>query len=186
GGTSGRGGGVRRDAEAAHAGADRDPGGAGGALAPGHDHVQELRRLPDEDRPPNPARAARACSRGGVMSLHADDVRLHGLTAAERQRFDEDGFFIVPDALDPSTVDALCAVADGSLDRLRERGADEHAYLNRHDVVGRHPLFLSLMTWPTVFHKVWQVLGGDNPLVPPPPLVAATRGPSLAPAARGA
>src|SRR6187200_118633 len=93
------------------------------------------------------------------MSLHADDVRLHGLTTEERKRFDEDGYFVVADALDPSTVDALRAIADGYLEGLRDRRADEHAYLNRHDLVGRHPSFLSLMTWPTVFHKVWQLLG---------------------------
>jgi ectoine hydroxylase-related dioxygenase (phytanoyl-CoA dioxygenase family) len=119
------------------------------------------------------------------VSLHADDVRVHGLTTEERKRFDEDGFFIVGDALDPSTVDALRSIADGYLDRLRDRGADEHAYLNRHDLVGRHPLFLSLMTWPTVFHKVWQLLGWNIQLFHSQLLVTPTSDPSQPPGPTG-
>jgi ectoine hydroxylase-related dioxygenase (phytanoyl-CoA dioxygenase family) len=119
------------------------------------------------------------------MSLHADDVRVHGLTAEERRRFDEDGFFILADALDPSTVDALRAIADDALDRLRQRGADEHAYFNRHDLVGRHPLFLSLMTWPTVFHKVWQLLGWNIQLFHTQLLVTPTSDPGEPPGPTG-
>ena len=119
------------------------------------------------------------------MALHADDVRAHGLTAEERQRFDEDGYFIVGGALDTSTVEALRAVADGYLDRLRQRGAGEHAYLNRHDLVGRHPLFLSLMTCPTVFHKVWQVLGWNIQLHHTQLLVTPTSDPSEPPGPTG-
>src|SRR5438034_432314 len=93
------------------------------------------------------------------MTLNAQDVDIYGLTDKERKHFDEDGFFTVSGALDPATVEALRAIADGYLDRLRAKGADERAYLNQHDRVRRHPLFLDLMTWPTLFHKVWQVLG---------------------------
>ena len=119
------------------------------------------------------------------MSLHADDVRAHGLTTEERKRFDEEGFFVVRDALDPATVDALREIADGYLGRLRDRGADEHAYLNRHDLVGRHPLFLSLMTWPTVFHKVWQVLGWNIQVFHTQLLVTPTSDPSQPPGPTG-
>jgi len=119
------------------------------------------------------------------MSLHADDVRLHGLTTEERKRFDEDGYFVVADALDPSTVDALRAIADGYLEGLRDRRADEHAYLNRHDLVGRHPLFLSLMTWPTVFHKVWQLLGWNIQVFHTQLLVTPPSDPSGAPGPTG-
>jgi ectoine hydroxylase-related dioxygenase (phytanoyl-CoA dioxygenase family) len=119
------------------------------------------------------------------MLLQAEDVRTHGLTTDERKHFDEDGFVIVPDALDPSTVDALRAIADGYLERLRERGAGEHAYLNRHDLVGRHPLFQSLMTWPTVFHKVWQTLGWNIQLFHTQLLVTPTSDPSEPPGPTG-
>jgi hypothetical protein len=59
------------------------------------------------------------------MSLHADDVREHGLTAEEHKRLDEDGFFIVPDALDPPTAVALRAIADvfGDAERQQFRAA---------------------------------------------------------------
>src|SRR5262245_11202451 len=120
-----------------------------------------------------------------IMSLHADDVRVHGLTAEERKRFDEDGFVVVADALDPATVEALRAIADGDLDRLRERGADEHAYLNRHDLVGWHPIFGSLMTWPTVFHKVWQLLGWNIQVFHTQLLVTPTSNPSDPPGPTG-
>ena len=119
------------------------------------------------------------------MSLHADDVRVHGLTAGEHERFDEDGFFVVADALDPLTVEALRAIGDGYLDRLRDRGADEHTYLNRHDLVGRHPLFLSLMTCPAVFHKVWQLLGWNIQLFHTQLLVTPTSDPSQPPGPTG-
>lgn len=94
-----------------------------------------------------------------MVTLHAADVDAHGLTTEERKRFEADGFFMVPGALDDATVEALRALADSYLDRVRAKGADDHAFLNKHDLVGRDPLFLELMTWPTVFHKMWQLLG---------------------------
>src|SRR5262249_56147282 len=93
----------------------------------------------------------RSTKEGETMTLNARDVDTYGLTDEERKRFDEDGFFMVAGALDPATVEALRAIADGYLDRLRATGADERAYLNRHDLVGPHPLFLHLMISPTVF-----------------------------------
>jgi ectoine hydroxylase-related dioxygenase (phytanoyl-CoA dioxygenase family) len=111
--------------------------------------------------------------------LRAADVDAHGLTDEERKQFEEDGFFVVASALDPRTVEALRAIADGHLDRLRANGASEHAYLNLHDLVGRDPLFLDLMTWPTVFHKVWQVLGWNIQLFHTQLVVTPTSDPAL-------
>jgi hypothetical protein len=93
------------------------------------------------------------------MILRRVDARSYGLTTEERKQFEEDGFYIVPRALDDATVDNVRALADGYLDDLRARGANEHSYLNNHDLLGQHPMFLELMTWPTTFHKVWQTLG---------------------------
>src|SRR5262245_50455244 len=119
------------------------------------------------------------------MTLNARDVDTYGLTDEERKRFDADGFFTVAGALDAATVEVLRTIADGYLDRLRAKGADERAYLNQHDLVGRNPMFLDLMTWPTVFHKVWQVLGWNIQLFHTQLLVTPTSDPSQPPGPTG-
>ncbi len=119
------------------------------------------------------------------MTLNTRDIESYGLTDEERKQFDDDGFFTVAGALDAATVEALRAIADGYLDRLRAKGADEHAYLNQHDLVGRDPLFLDLMTWPAVFHKVWQVLGWNIQLFHTQLLVTPTSPPALPPGPDG-
>lgn len=91
--------------------------------------------------------------------LSAGDAKLHGLTDAERQAFDEDGYFVVENALDRETLDQSLHVADDFFARFRETGRSQHDWLNLHDLVGRHPLFLDLTTYPTTFHRVWQLMG---------------------------
>ena len=113
------------------------------------------------------------------MTLRPADVSRFGVTNEERKRFEEDGFFMIPAALDGATVDTLRALADEYLDRLRASGANDFAYLNRHDLVGRHPIFLDLMTWATTFHKVWQILGWNIQLFHTQLLVTPTSDPSL-------
>src|SRR6185503_20126731 len=87
--------------------------------------------------------------------------------------------FMVTGALDAPTVELLRGLADGHLDRLRHNGASEHAYLNLHDLVGRHPIYLDLMTWPTTFHKMWQVLGWNIQLFHTQLIVTPTSDPAL-------
>src|SRR6478609_4548976 len=113
------------------------------------------------------------------MTLRASDVEPYGLTGEERKRFEEDGFFMVPNALDATTIGVLRTLADGYLERLRASGARESAYLNVHDLVGRDKIFLELMTWPTTFHKVWQVLGWNIQLFHTQLIVTPTSDPAL-------
>jgi Phytanoyl-CoA dioxygenase (PhyH) len=113
------------------------------------------------------------------MTLRASDVDAYGLAAEEQKRFEEDGFFMVPNALDSTTVDVLRTLADGYLERLRANGASESHYLNLHDLVGRHSIFLDLMTWPTTFHKVWQLLGWNIQLFHTQLIVTPTSDPAL-------
>jgi len=61
----------------------------------------------------------------------------------------------------------------------------ESGHLNLHDLVGRHPIFLDVMTWPTTFHKVWQVLGWNIQLFHTQLLVTPTSDPSLPPGPTG-
>jgi len=113
------------------------------------------------------------------MTLRASDVDAYGLAEEEQKRFEEDGFFMVPNALDSTTVDVLRTLADGYLERLRANGASESRYLNLHDLVGRHSIFLDLMTWPTTFHKVWQLLGWNIQLFHTQLIVTPTSDPAL-------
>lgn len=56
------------------------------------------------------------------------------LTAAQRQQFDEDGFFLVEDALAADEVAALLAVVDALYDRYaaeRELGPHEALQIRR-------------------------------------------------------
>src|SRR6185436_17994413 len=121
----------------------------------------------------------RRMSRAALTTLQVRDVEAHGLTTEERKRFEEDGFFIVPSALDPGAVETLRNLADAHLARLRANGVNDHAYLNLHDVVGRDPVYLDLMTWPTTFHKVWQVLGWNIQLFHTQLIVTPTSDPAL-------
>jgi hypothetical protein len=118
-------------------------------------------------------------SKAALTTLQVRDVEAHGLTTEERKRFEEDGFFIVPAALDAGTVETLRNLADEHLARLRANGVNDHAYLNLHDVVGRDPVYLDLMTWPTTFHKVWQVLGWNIQLFHTQLIVTPTSDPAL-------
>ena len=120
-----------------------------------------------------------------MTTLQASDVEAYGLAIEERKRFEEDGFFIVPAALDDGMVDTLRTLADGYLDRFRSNGATDQAYFNLHDLVGRHPVFLDLMTWPTVFHKVWQALGWNIQLFHTQLIVTPTSDPALPPGPDG-
>jgi ectoine hydroxylase-related dioxygenase (phytanoyl-CoA dioxygenase family) len=91
--------------------------------------------------------------------MHAEWAE-HLLSTEERKRFEEDGFFVVPDALPSEKVAALTAVADRRLDEYRT-GPDitEWHILNLHDLVGRDDVFLDLIDWPTTFPKVFGCLG---------------------------
>ena len=82
------------------------------------------------------------------------------LTAKERRQFDQEGYFIVPDALPASLVRDLAAVVD-RLDRRyrRKHGIGSREMIHILDFIGRDDLFLRLLDWPLTFPKVWGILG---------------------------
>jgi hypothetical protein len=82
------------------------------------------------------------------------------LTEAERQAFETDGYFVVPEALPPSLVEKLVAVVDrlDGVHRPRE-GRGPHELLNHWNFIGEDDLFLELLDWPRTFPKVWGILG---------------------------
>lgn len=82
------------------------------------------------------------------------------MTDAERSAFEQNGYFMVEDAISPATVaqlnDALDAV--DAADRAA-RGIDPGATNNVLDFIGRDERFLQLLDWPKTFTKVWDILG---------------------------
>jgi ectoine hydroxylase len=82
------------------------------------------------------------------------------LTAKERREFEENGFFVIEDALPLSLVEELAAAVDRLDARYRpEMGRGPHDLLTLLDFVGKDDLFLELLDWPRTFPKVWGLLG---------------------------
>jgi hypothetical protein len=82
------------------------------------------------------------------------------LTKKENQQFEQDGFFIVENALPSELVENLISAVDRLLRQHREKnGIAEHETVNMLDFVGKDELFLELLDWPKTFPKVWGILG---------------------------
>lgn len=82
------------------------------------------------------------------------------LTERERQEFEQNGFFVVEDAVPPALVEALTAVVDRLDAQYRPlKGRGPHELLNLLDFVGKDEIFLELLDWPRTFPKVWSILG---------------------------
>ena len=86
------------------------------------------------------------------------------LTAEERRQFDDQGFLIVTDVLDATTVNKLTRAADRLTRRWRpvyerDRGLKPHHPLNVLDFIGQDEDFLALIDLPRTFMKVVDILG---------------------------
>ncbi len=82
----------------------------------------------------------------------------HRLTTSEREFFNANGYLIVEDALDAARVGRLI----GAVDRIdtRERTADTRdKLLSFTNIVHEDSAFVELLDCPTVFPKVWGILG---------------------------
>src|SRR6266545_3052772 len=82
----------------------------------------------------------------------------HRLMASEREFFNANGYLIVEDALDAATVSRLI----GAVDRIdtRERTADTRdKLLSFTNIVHEDSAFVDMLDCPTVFPKVWGILG---------------------------
>ncbi|NKB65565.1 MAG: hypothetical protein GKR89_00765 [Candidatus Latescibacteria bacterium] len=102
----------------------------------------------------------------------------HLLTDSETRQFDERGFFVLDQVLDPEFVAALTDRVDTIDARFRpERGAGVHDRFSVRDFIGQDELFLELLDWPSTFAKVWGILGWNiqmyhSAVVITPPLAA--------------
>ena len=82
------------------------------------------------------------------------------LTEEERREFEQNGFFVVEDALPPPLVEELVAVVDRLDAQYRPAmGRGPHDLLTLRDFIGKDDLFLELLDWPRTFPKVWGILG---------------------------
>ena len=84
----------------------------------------------------------------------------HTLTEEERRQFEEDGLFVVRNALPQDLVAQLIPVADRLDAEYRpQKGLEKHQMLNLFDVIGKDELLLELLDWPKTFAKVFGILG---------------------------
>jgi len=89
--------------------------------------------------------------------MHPDCLQ-HRLTADERAFFDRNGYLIVENALDQATVQRLISVVD-RVD-ARERPPEQRGkLLSVANIIHEDDALVDLLDCPTVFPKVWGILG---------------------------
>lgn len=104
----------------------------------------------------------------------------HRLTETEREFFNSNGYLIVENALDSATVERLAAAADRIDARVRTDETRDKL-LSVPNIVHEDPALVELIDCPTVFPKVWGILGWNIYLyhshldVTPPADAAALR-----------
>jgi len=82
------------------------------------------------------------------------------LTAEQRRQFDEDGFFLVEDALSPDEVSGLLEVMDELYSRFRkERNLGPHEAFQIRNCVSVHPRFLALSDHPKILPLIVDLIG---------------------------
>lgn len=86
------------------------------------------------------------------------DCLTHKLTPEQRSFFETNGYLIVENAIPPSLLERLIAVAD-RVDARERTPAMAGKLLSLSNVVPEDPAMLELLDLPTTFPKVWGILG---------------------------
>ena len=82
------------------------------------------------------------------------------LSDAESRKFEEDGYFIVEDAIPQTMVEELIPTVDRIDREERARmGKRKEDRINHFDFLGKDRQFLELIDWYRTFPKVWGILG---------------------------
>ncbi len=82
------------------------------------------------------------------------------LTDEQRHRFDEDGFFLVEDALSPEEVAELLGVVDDRYARCKsEQDLGAHEAFQMRNAVALNPIFLRLVDHPLMLRFVVDLMG---------------------------
>ena len=103
------------------------------------------------------------------------------LTEDEKQEFEENGFFIVEDAVPKDKVEKLITAFDQvGAEHLGKDELPSDASFNILDFVGRDEIFIDLLDWYKTFPKVWGILGWNiklyhSHLIALPPMPADER-----------
>ncbi len=82
----------------------------------------------------------------------------HCLTSQERTFFNDNGYLIVEEALDPATTARLVAAVD-RVDARARTDANRSKLLSITNIIHEDPVLVDLIDCPTVFPKVWGILG---------------------------
>ena len=111
-------------------------------------------------------------------------TRAKPLTERERSDFARNGYCMIRDALDDTSVERLQAIARQHDRAFRARdGVNRYHVLNEHDLIGKEPDWLELIDLATTFPKVVGIMGWNiqvfhtQLIVTPPSPRAATPGP---------
>ena len=83
----------------------------------------------------------------------------HCLTDAERRHMNEQGYVVVPEALDRADCARLIAAVDRVDGRERTPTFGRERLLSFSNILPEDPAFVDLLDWPRVFPKVWGILG---------------------------
>jgi ectoine hydroxylase-related dioxygenase (phytanoyl-CoA dioxygenase family) len=81
------------------------------------------------------------------------------LTPDERQRFERDGYIVVPEALSEEQVRTLRGHVDRLYAKKLAEGFDPHAYLFFPNFLPEHADFVEVVDNPRILPKVWGILG---------------------------
>src|SRR5688572_21918891 len=99
-----------------------------------------------------------ASSRAPVLEKHGPPM-----TREQRDRFECDGFLVVPGALSTGEVERYTAALDEAYERERRAGpageVDATGSLHKMCAVAHCPDLVGLVAHPAVFPLVWSVLG---------------------------
>src|SRR5262245_9323615 len=76
----------------------------------------------------------------------------------EGRFFNEQGYLIVPDALDPPALTRLSAAVDRVDARERAAGFAADRLLSFSNILPEDDAFLDLLDWQRVFPKIWGIL----------------------------
>ena len=82
------------------------------------------------------------------------------ITAEQRRQYDEDGFFLIENALSQNEVEELLAIVDEFDQRYRrEHNLDPHEAFQMRNIAAFHPLFRAMIDHPEILPLVVDVLG---------------------------
>ena len=84
----------------------------------------------------------------------------HCITESEKQQFEDNGYFVVEDAVPQEIVEKLTVAFDRvGAEHLGKDELPHDTRFNMLDFVGKDDIFIEMLDWYTTFPKVWGILG---------------------------